>query len=72
MNLQLTKIASNLNVAVSTVHRTLAYFEQNVSVHKQPGIGKWNHCLTDEEELLVIGLVFEKPQYVFGRISSKN
>jgi transposase len=68
MNLELADIASNLNVSISTVSRTIALFMKTGSVAPRKKICRINFCFTEEEELLIIGLIFEHPSMYLDEI----
>lgn len=55
------KVAANLNVSVSTVYRTITFFLRTGNVSPSKRAYRSNRCLTEEDELLVIGLILENP-----------
>ena len=71
MNLPFEKIAQNLNVAVSTVHRTYRLFEESGSVDPL-SLGTRLDCrsLDPHSELYVIGVIMENPSLYLGELCS--
>lgn len=62
MDLSFSKIAKNLNVAISTAHRVYYKFESSRNVHPAIRISRPELRVLDEHrELLVIGLILESP-----------
>ena len=71
MDLKATEIAANLNVSTRTVHRILLRFIQTGSVAPSKRRGRQNFCYTEEEEILIIGLIYEKPSMYLDEIVSE-
>ena len=71
MNLPFEKIAHNLNVAVSTAHRTYRLFEESGSVDPL-SLGTRLDCrsLDPHSELYVIGVIMENPSLYLGELCS--
>lgn len=61
MNFRAADIASNLNVSLSTVHRILLRFLRTGNVTPSKRYCKYNCSFTEEEELYIIGLVYDCP-----------
>ena len=68
MDFELLHIASNLNVSVSTVCRTIALFLRTGSVLPQKRSCRKNFRFTEEQELYIIGLIFEYPAMYLDEI----
>ena len=68
MNLELTEIASNLNVSVSTVSRIITLFTNTGNVTPRKKACRINFSFTPEQELYIIGLIFEHPSMYLDEI----
>ena len=72
MELPFYKIAKNLNVAISTAHRTCNNFEvEGDVVSKQQRCRSELRALDEHAELLVIGLISESPTLYLDEIVHK-
>lgn len=73
MNLSLKKIARNLNISISTVHRVCARFELTGSVEAAKRQKRRNDVrrLDERNELFVIGLVVDNPTWYLGELCRK-
>ena len=70
MNLGFESIAKNLNIAVSTAHRTYRLFERTGNVDPAPIRVRAEFRQLDEHaELYIIGLVLENPKMYLGEMS---
>ncbi len=70
MEFSYDKIAHNLNVAISTVHRTYRHFEATGEVDSQPcDPPRYDlRVLDPTSELYIIGLVLENPSIYLDEI----
>ena len=69
MNLPLVKIAQNLNVAVSTVHRIYRLFEESGTVDPLSPRKRLDCRRLDlRSELYVVGVILENPSMYLGEL----
>ena len=72
MNLKVCEIAKNLNVHITTVYRVISRFLQTGSVAASKRYTKYNGCcFSEEQELFVIGLLYEHPAMYLDEIVSE-
>ncbi len=65
----LQRVAENLGVAVATVHRIETLFDETGSVEKRKyPVDHGTHKLTEDDELLVLGLVVDRQETYLHKI----
>ena len=69
MNLSFPKIAERMNIAISTVYRIYAHFEQTGEVEPLPPTARCDSRKLDEHgELYIIGLVMDNPSMYLAEV----
>lgn len=68
MDLEAIDIAANLNVSLRTVYRVLLRFLQTGNVTRSKRCGRYNFCFTEEEEIFIVGLIYENPSMFLDEI----
>jgi len=69
MNLSFPKIAERMNIAISTVYRIYAHFEQTGEVEPLPQTARSDSRKLDEHgELYIIGLVMDNPSMYLAEV----
>ncbi len=71
MELTFRDIARNLNISVSTVHSVYKKFEETGDISANVAKGEGRRVLNEQQELLVIGLLWDAPTLYLSELCQK-